>query len=391
MSDKQFDIIIVGAGIAGASLGARLSTDRKVLLLEQEAQPGMHSTGRSAAAFIPSYGAHLPALRQLTQASFTFLQQPPTSISEHTLLHHRGLMTLHGNKDGTETRQELAALNSLLAQPVKELSHEEALELCPALAESWLTNIWFEESVYDIDVHGLHQGYLRQFKHNGGTLFSGKVTALERSKTGWTVTTANETFTASVVVNAAGAWADHVASMAGISPLGLTPLRRTAVLVNPPENCAIQNWPLVFAGDGSFYLKPDAGMLLVSPADEHPSEPCDAQPEELDVAYAAHYAEQALTGLSLKHIPHRWAGLRTFAPDRIPVIGFDTADSTFFWYAGQGGHGIQIAPAAAELAESIIKATALPEVLAAMDFQVSWVSPARFSEEETSSSFEKTA
>ena len=391
MDEKQFDIIIIGAGMAGASLGARLATDRRVLVLEQEAQPGMHSTGRSAAAFIPSYGAHLSALRQLTQASFKFLKQPPVSISEHSLLHPRGLMTLHGDREATEVRQELQDLNSLLAEPIRELSNVEALRLCPALAEPWLTKIWFEENVYDIDVHSLHQGYLRQFKHHGGVLVSGKVTALEHGESGWTVTTTNESFHASVIVNAAGAWADHVASMAGISPLGLTPLRRTAVLVNPPEDSDIQQWPLIFAGDGSFYLKPDAGMLLVSPADEHPSEPCDAQPEELDVAYAAHYAEQALTGLNLKHVPHKWAGLRTFAPDRIPVIGFDHSDSTFFWYAGQGGHGIQIAPAAAELAESIIKRTELPESLAAMDFQVSWVSPARFSGEDASSPLEKTA
>ena len=379
MGNLQADVIVIGAGMAGASVAAELSQSLNVALVERESQPGVHATGRSAAAFIPSYGASKPALRILTRASRDFLLAPPAQFSEHSLLKRRGLLTLLGQTAPESVEAERRALNDLLEYPIERLSGDAIAARLPALRPEWLTNAWWEEDVHDIDVHGLHQGYLRQHKLNGGTLITNSDYELQRGdKQGWVVASATAQIEAPIVVNAAGAWADELAASAGVRRLGISPKRRTAILISPPEQYSVENWPLAFAHDESFYLKPDAGMLLVSPADEHPSAPCDAQPEEIDVAFAAHFAESALIGLQVQHIPHRWAGLRTFAPDRMPVIGFDTEHEGFFWCVGQGGHGVQIAPAVARLARSLITRSALPTELIDNGFCSDWVSPGRF-------------
>jgi D-arginine dehydrogenase len=233
----------------------------------------------------------------------------------------------------------------------------------------------FEDDAADVDVNELHQGYLRRFKSAGGTLFlTADVQTLALRDSKWTAQTPVGDFAAPILVNAAGAWADTVAGKAGATPLKIKPRRRTALLAEFPAGISADAWPMVIDIDESFYLKPDAGLLLISPADETPVPPCDVQPEEFDVAVAVDRVEQATT-LNITRIRRRWAGLRSFAPDRSPVIGFDGVLPGFFWLAGQGGYGIQTAPAAARLAASLLRGDAKAEFDAAL---IAQLSPTRF-------------
>lgn len=373
---EAFDIIIIGAGMAGASIAAELSSSARVLLLEREEQPGHHSTGRSAAAYIPSYGHDNPSLRLLTSSSLSFLQQPPDIFQNTGLLHPRGLITL--SPPGQEAAAEAEFEHLRRAFPGIERADAEFIRAkIPLVRERYLTVGWYEPDVFDMDVHALHQGYLRMLRHHDGSLLNGaEIVALQRNGDQWQVTTRKANYCAPVLVNAAGAWADEVAALAGVEGIGLTPLRRTAVLLDPPAGCDVSGWPLVSASDGSFYFKPDAGLILVSPADEHPSRPCDAQPEELDIAYAVNYAQEALQ-LEVRQVRHRWAGLRNFVADRTPVIGFAADADGFFWLAGQGGHGIQTAPASARLAAGLLLGNGVPKDIRQGGFDPAWVAPQR--------------
>lgn len=373
-----FDVIVVGAGMAGASVSAELSAEgKRVLLLEKESQPGYHSTGRSAAAFIPSYGSHRPPLNALTRASLPFFAATPNDFSHLALLRRRGLLTIMNQMSDATANTLASDIGRAIGAHVPVIQGDEVRAKIPLLGSEWDRAV-FEENVFDIDVDGLLQAYLKQCRTNADfRLESARVQALNFEAGQWLVTTDHDTFTAPVVVNAAGAWADELAKLAGIAPKGLQPLRRTAVLIKLPQGVSVEHWPMVLAADESFYLKPDAGLLLASPADEHPSLPCDARPEELDIAYAAHYAEQAL-GIKVDTVTASWAGLRTFAPDRVPVVGFDAAIPGFFWLAGQGGYGIQTAPAMAKLSAALICADEVPEALRTLGFQAEWVSPQRF-------------
>ncbi len=372
VSDQHYDIIVIGAGIGGASLSALCSDSARVLLLEREDQPGYHATGRSAAAYIPSYGADNPALSALTRASLEFFSGPPVGFSGVPLLSRRGLLTLMS----AETWREQSTQDEMF--PGVEVVDGEFLRTrLPPLRAGFAGGGLFERDVFDIDVSALHQGFLGQLQRSGGELVSGaEVQRLERRAGMWTVHTSVARYAAPVVVNAAGAWADEIAGLAGVRRCGLTPLRRTAITVRPPEGWSVDTWPLVMSADHGFYFKPDAGALLVSPADEHPSDPCDAQPEELDVAYAVQYLEQALD-ISVKRVSHKWAGLRSFVADRTPVVGFDADVDGFSWLAGQGGHGIQISPALAGLAASQLLGSDVPAALADVGFDPEWVSPER--------------
>jgi D-arginine dehydrogenase len=382
VSDVSADIIVVGCGIAGASVAAELSRTHRVLILEREAQPAYHSTGRSAALFSETYGNSI--VRHLSRASRPFFVSPPAEFGPYPLLRRRG--TLHVAR--ADQIANLIAFGTALEAPeaVRRIDGELARALCPILRPETAAQAIYEPGSADVDVHALHQAYLRIFRRNGGILITdAEVTALARRDGKWRVSTRAGIADASLIINAAGAWADEIAALAGARPCSVTPCRRTAFTVEVPPDMDIEAWPLTIDLAETFYIKPDAGLLLVSPADESPMPPCDVQPDEIDIAVAVDRVEQATT-LKIKRIRRRWAGLRSFAPDRAPVIGFDPNLTGFFWLAGQGGYGIQTAPACATLAAALVRDDALPDELVRFD-RLS-VTPARFHRARISASAE---
>ena len=361
MSDR-YDIAIVGAGMAGASLAATLGDRAQVLLLEAEDRPGYHATGRSAAFWTESYGG--PGVQPLTTASGAFLE-------DHGFLSPRGALTIA--RAGQEAELEaFAARFAALGVRVEMLARAGLEERIPGLRPDWTLGA-LEPDCRDIDVAGLHQHYLAEARRAGTQLWcSARLAAASAQADGWRLDLADGREAAcTILVNAAGAWADPVAEMAGVRPLGIAPLRRTIAQLRVAP-AAPADLPLVLDLAESFYFKPDAGRLWLSPHDETPSPPCDAAPEEIDVATAIARLEE-VTDWAVERVEHRWAGLRSFAPDRLPVYGFDPVASRYFWFAGQGGFGIQTAPAAADLAARLL----LGDPTGAVDPLA--YSPARFS------------
>ena len=338
----SFDVAIIGAGMAGASLAAEVAGHASVLLLEAEDQPGYHSTGRSAAFWAESYGG--PFVQPLTSASGPFLER-------HGFLHPRGALHL-ADAGGLEA---LDALEAEFGASVafERLGGDRLRAMLPGLRGGWTAGL-LEPSCADIDVAGLHGFFLKEARRAGARLATrAEVRALRREEGGWTVDTAAGTFQARIVADAAGAWADRIAAMAGAAPIGLQPYRRTLVQlrVDPPVPPGL---PLVIDAQERFYFKPEAGgRLWLSPHDETPCDPCDTAPEELDIAVAIDRLERAVDW-KVERVERSWAGLRSFAPDRRPVYGFDPRVPGFFWCAGQGGFGIQTAPAAAKLAAALL-------------------------------------
>jgi D-arginine dehydrogenase len=356
------DVIVIGAGIAGASVAAHLAEAQRVVLLEREDRAGYHSTGRSAALFTEIYGNTV--IRALTRASRKFLFEPPAGFAEGPLTRPRGCLYVAALPD--------------VAPATRPLEVREALALCPILREGYVAAALLEPDSSDIDVNALHQGYLRLFRRRAGRLVTNApVEGLEHGAQGWTVCAGTERFTARLLVNAAGAWADEVAALAGLERVGLQPRRRTAVLVDVPPDVDVSRWPFVNDVDEQFYFKPEGGSLFLSPADETPVQPSDAQPDEWDVATAVERIEAATT-LRITRLKARWAGLRTFAPDRTPVVGFSSEREGFFWLAGQGGYGIQTAPALSRAAAALILESRLPEELRGLDAALAALSPRRF-------------
>ena len=357
----EFDYLVVGAGIAGASVAWQLAPHGRVALLERESQPGYHSTGRSAAMFMETYGT--PTIRALTRASRAFYEEPPAGFAEHPILTPRGCM--HVAKTGQE--QQLAATFEVLrasSSQVERLSVREVLARCPLLREDQVCGAVFEADAMDMDVHTLHQGYLRGLRARGGqSLHDAELAEATFSGGAWSVRLADgRQLTAKTIVNAAGAWADVVARRCGIAPIGLQPKRRTAFTFDAPAGADIGAWPLVIGIDESYYFKPDAGQLLGSPANADPVDPQDVQPEEIDVATGIHYIEE-MTTLQIRRPKHTWAGLRSFVADGALVIGADAAQPRFFWLAAQGGYGIQTAAAASELAAALVRDAPVPDRL----------------------------
>jgi D-arginine dehydrogenase len=345
------DVVIIGGGIAGASLAYRLAARRRVILLEAEEQPGYHATGRSAALFTTTYGHEV--IRAL-----------------------RGALWI-ARQDQLETLERFIAQSKLLDPTVAGCTPDEARALCPVLSPDYLAGAAIEPNAADIDVASLHQGYLAGFRRLGGAIVTGaRVRELSRNGKTWEISTADETYAARVVVNAAGAWADEVAAMAGAEPVGLVPKRRTAITFDPPANLEPRSWPCVLDVDEAFYFKPDAGRILGSPADETPSGPCDAQPEELDVAITVDRIETATT-LQVRRVASRWAGLRSFVADKAPVVGMDPKAEDFFWLAGQGGYGIMTSPAISELAAALVLGEPLPQAIADLGVRTADLSPGR--------------
>jgi D-arginine dehydrogenase len=367
------DVVILGAGMAGASLAAELAPHRQVVLVEREDQPGRHATGRSAAMFFESYGN--ATVRALTRASRAFLEHPPAGFAATALLSPRSALFVCD-------APRLDTLRSWLHKPdapptLRELTVAEALAMCPILRPEWLAGAALDASGSDMDVAAIHQGYLRVARQSGARIaLDAFETAIERGPRGWRIRTRAGEFEAPVLVNATGAWADAVARQAGVAPVGLQPMRRTAVTLPAPAGVDIRSWPLVIDIDEQFYFKPDAGQLLLSPANEDPMDPCDAAPDEMDVAIAVDRFETATT-LPVRKLNHRWAGLRSFVADRSPVAGFDAAADGFFWLAGQGGYGIQMAPALARAAAALLMGQALPEDVASQGVRPEDLSPSR--------------
>lgn len=338
----DFDIAIVGAGIAGASLASELAPHRSVVLLEMEGQPGYHSTGRSAAFWTESYGG--PLVQPLTTASGPFLRDPPRAISERGFLKRRGALTLAEPGDIAKLDAfERAFAGSNIA--FERLDSDRIAGIVPVLARGDLSGV-YEPDCCDIDVSALHQACLGHARRYGAEVkVRAELVSARRTGSGWAIETAGGAVRAAVIVNAAGAWADEVARRAGARPLGIQPMRRTIVQlrVDPP---APDDLPLVLGVDGDYYFKPDAGRIWLSPHDETPCEPGDVAAEEIDVALAIDRF-LSVTGWRIEAVERRWAGLRNFAPDRLPVYGFAPETPGFYWCAGQGGWGIQTAPAAA--------------------------------------------
>ncbi len=359
--------------MAGVSVAAHLAEFAKVCLLEMEAQPGYHSTGRSAALFSETYGNH--AIRALTRASRSLFYSPPVNFCSVALVKPRSVLFAARSGQGESLRTFLQSEDSgrLVAK-----SADEALELCPILKRDGLIGAALDTHSADIEVHELQQGYLRLFKSRGGSVStSAQVTGLERNGDSWRITTEHGVVTAAIIVNAAGAWAGQIAALAGARAVGLQPLRRTACLLDAPAGCDPDSWPMLLDVDEQFYLKPDAGKLLLSPADETPSDPCDAQPDEMDLAVAVDRLESATT-INVTRIVRKWAGLRSFVADRTPVVGYDGRQANFFWIAALGGYGIQTAPALSRLAASLVLRRPLDEQLLAFGVDPGKLAPARF-------------
>ncbi len=358
-SRDVFDRIVIGAGIAGASVASELAATGTVALLERESQPGYHTTGRSAAMFTVAYGP--PVIRALTRASKAFFTAPESDFVTVPLLRTRGALFVARHDQAAS----LAALATSLGAAVTRLDADQARAMVPVLREGYAAAGLLDAGAADIDVDALHQHFLKTLRARGGDIRTrSPANGIVREGDLWRVATPAGEVSAPVLVNAAGAWADAVAAMAGVAPVGLIPKRRTALLIAPPEGINAADWPLVVDVDERFYLKPDAGKLLISPADETPSPPCDARPEEIDVAICVDRIERAFD-LSVRRIEHQWAGLRSFLPDGDPVAGYDPGAEGFFWLAGQGGYGIQTSPALARLAAALINGDAVPADIAA--------------------------
>lgn len=359
------DIAVIGAGMAGASLAAELAPHARVLLLEAEDAPGYHATGRSAAFWEECYGG--PGVVPLTRASGAYLDA-------HGFLTARGALYVGRSQDRAAMADFRVSYDGTGVQ-IEPLAPQALAQRVPHIRPEW-SEALYQPACADIDVAGLHQHYLAEARRQGVTIATrARVVGLARKNGVWTITgERGETWQAATLVNAAGAWADEVARLAGVRPIGIAPFRRTvAVLRVAPA--APADLPLVIDVGGSFYFKPDAGRLWLSPHDEVPSDPCDAAPEELDVAIAIDRF-QNVTDWRIEAVERRWAGLRSFAPDRMPVYGFDPADKGFFWFAGQGGFGIQTAPAAARLGSQLLTGQGPDAMTAAIDASV--YAPSRF-------------
>lgn len=366
------DFLIVGGGIAGATAAYHLTPHGRVTLLERESQPGYHATGRSAAIFVENYGT--TTVRRVTRAGRAFLETPPDGFSDHPLMRARGTLTIAGHEHADRLAGVLA--ESLILSPDSRLiDADEAVALVPGLKREWLAGAVLDPFSWDMDVHAILTGYLRGAQRHGARIEAdAEVGALARVDGHWVARTRNGDHRAPILINAAGAWGDALARLAGVAPLGLQPLRRTALTFDP--GLPVATWPMVQEIGEQFYFKPEAGHLMLSLADETPSEPCDAQPDEYDLAVAVDRMEQATT-MTVRRMLSKWAGLRSFLPDRTPCAGFDPVAPGFFWLIGQGGYGIHTSPALGAATAALATGGAWPESLVAAGVTAADLDPAR--------------
>ena len=371
---ERCDFLVVGAGMAGASAAFWLAERGRVVVLEQEDVPGYHTTGRSAAMYMQTYGG--PLTKGLAVTGRSFLTDPPSDFAASPLLSPREVLYV-GRADQIDMLDRFYEENRRRVPTLARLDANQALEQPVPLREDYVAGAVLEPEAEEIDVAALHQGFLRGLRARGGTLMTeAAVTAFARARGLWHAETPAGAYCAPVVVNAAGAWCDAVAARAGVAPIGLQPKRRTAFIFDGPADGGVDGWPMVHDIDDAFYLKPDAGRILGSPADETPSEPCDVYPEELDIAIGADRIMQATT-LDIRHIRNKWAGLRSFVGDRQPVAGFDGAAEGFFWLAGQGGAGIMTAPALGMVTAALVTGEQLPPAVAAHGITAERLGPGR--------------
>jgi D-arginine dehydrogenase len=374
----EADFIIVGAGIAGASMAHWLAPHARVIVLEREPQPGYHSTGRSAALFIETYG---PAqVRALTRASRAFFESPGPGFAGHPLLAARGTLCV-ASRDQERLLEEYWEHTRASGTLTQRLDPARAGELVPVLKVSEIVGAVYEPDACDMDVHAIHQGFLRGLcQHGGHVVCNAEVRQIERFGANWEVRAGSgpdeTTYCAPVVINAAGAWADTVARLAGAEPLGVQPMRRSAFIFAPPEGIDASRWPAVLGAADDWYFKPEAGMLLGSPANVDPVEPHDVQAEEMDVALAIDRIE-SFTTLQVRRPARVWAGLRSFVADGSLVGGFDTRVSGFFWLAAQGGYGIQTSAAMGEACAALVRGLPLPQRLRDFGLSAEMLGPQR--------------
>jgi D-arginine dehydrogenase len=372
-----YDYLIIGAGISGAAAAYELSTHGTVVVIEAESMPGYHSTGRSAALYTPNYGNAI--VRRINQISKPFFQNPPPGFCNTPLLTPRGHLTVALPGD-TEKLTPILQL-SIPQAPIEKLTAAEACELAPLLDPKYVESAAFETDVADIEVSTLHQAYLGAVKRRGGTVTcSLRVEDIIRKEGAWHVSGNGQKVMGKTIINAAGAWADQVAIMAGATPSNLVAKRRTAIIVDLPQHIdPLTHLPAIDFADCNGYLKPEAGKLMVSPGDETPIEPQDAWPEDWDIAVLVDWLENR-TLIDVQRVEHSWAGLRTFAPDDIPVVGYDPIIEDFFWLAGQGGYGIMMAPALGRATAALITTGLLCADMISMGVEEQCISPSRFVE-----------
>ena len=367
----EFDFIVIGAGIAGASVAAHLAEHASVAVLDMEERAGYHTTGRSAASYEPNYGP--PAILALTRASRGFFVSPPKGFAEAPIFTKRGSMVLEPRNQSTPARPFLSGDAN-----VHELGLDAMLQLVPILRPDYAARGFYDDSTGDLDVDLLHRGFLRLFKQRGGKLnLSAATQEIARVNGAWRVATPAGSFSAKTMINAAGAWGDVVAMLGSVAPIGLIPKRRSIGVIPVEGYSDFMNWPMMVDVDETWYAKPQSGKLIVSSADATPVEPHDAYADDEAIALGIDRLMQATT-MDVKRLEHSWAGLRTFSPDGSPVVGFDPSTEDFFWLVGQGGYGIQSSWGLSRLASALAMRDAVPEDLLAEGLLIDNVLPERF-------------
>ena len=372
----NIDFLIIGSGIAGMSAAFRLSDHGKVVVLEKESHLGYHTTGRSAAFFTENYGNKI--IRALTKASRSFLESPTQCFRDDPLMTLNGGSLFVANKDQYNAVENELQYAKETSAVIREISKKEALAIVPALKSQYLSRALHEPYSKVMDVDLIHQGYARGAKNNKAeVIFNQEVISIKKNKSNWEVKTKTNNFVSPIIINAAGAWCDEIGILANCKPLGIKPKRRTVIIFKNTENYEIKEWPVVIDIEDNFYFKPEAGDFLASPADETDSPPCDAQPEEIDIALTVDRIQTA-TKLKIQNVKHKWAGLRSFYSDRTPIVGEDQKNSGFFWLAGQGGYGIQTSPSISKIIEHLITGQKWPSKLEELMITEETLSPKRF-------------
>mgnify|MGYP000165093472 CR=1 FL=1 len=369
MAAIKSDIVVVGAGIAGAGVAAELAGDNSVTILEMESRPGYHSTGRSAAMFAMNYGND--PIKKLNRASWQMFHELEPEFFPHAVLTDRGVLHVANLAERTELEAFVAA-----SDDIELLSVAEAKEMVPILDTDKCVAAGWEQGAKDLDVAAVHQGMLKKAKVRGADLVCGApVENAERTDEGWLVSTSKGQFEAKIVINAAGAWADEIAQIFGVAPIGFQAKRRSIATLPSPDPSNSHRWPMLLSASEDWYMKPDAGSLLVSPADEDVVPPHDVFVDDMVLAEGLHRFSEATT-YEIEHVEGSWAGLRVFAPDKTPVCGYAPTVEGFFWLAGQGGYGIQTAPALSLLAAKLVMKSDLPDFADAQ--LIADLSPQRF-------------